>query len=139
MEKLEFSTGTITYQVNDTTEITFNPAAQQFVERFLDMLERCLKVSESDEGKSTKDRKDAFRIGKKKDEAITAEIDGLFGAGKAAQLFAWGPTAWAGGVPVWFRFAMEILKTIKSEITTQKAQTSSRLEEYMEMFREYLN
>lgn len=140
MGELRFNTGVLVWNVNDTTEISFNPASQQFIERFLDMMEKCLKINEAEDGKKDgKDRREAFRTGRKKDAEISAEIDGLFGDGKAAQLFTWGPTAWADGVPVWFRFAMEILRVIKGEVTTQKAQTSSRLEEYMEMFKEYLN
>ena len=141
MRELKFGGGNRTFTVNETTEITFNPAARQFIDKFLDTMESCIKISEqtdTQKARVEKDRRAVFEIGKEQDEKISAEIDGLFGQGKAAALFPWGPTAWADGLPEWLCFCLTILDTIKEEVSKQKSQGSPRLAEYMEKYKEYL-
>lgn len=140
MNNLSFGDGRKTYTVNGSVEICFNPASARFAGTLLDMVDHCQNIMNEVREKQLKveaDKAAVFELAKEQDDRIGAEIDSVFGTGKAAQLFPAGPTAWADGLPVWLNFSMAILDELNENINEQKQQAEPRLAEYMKKYEKY--
>lgn len=140
MNALSFGSGVKTYTVNETCEISFNPASSQFAQKLLDTVDRCQQVMDETKKKQAAveaDKAAVFELAAEQDGKISEHIDSLFGPGKSAQLFTWGPTAWSDGLPVWLNFCMAILDEVAQNVTQQQGQASERMQEYMKKYEKY--
>lgn len=140
MNALSFGNGSKTFVVNESVEISFNPASSQFCKELMDTVERCQQIMEQTKAQQERveaDKKAVFDIAQEQDAKICQQIDNLFGTGKAAQLFPWGATAWSDGLPVWLNFCLAVLDEVAQSVTEQQSKAEPRLQKYLDKYQKY--
>lgn len=139
MGALQFDTGLKTYTVNGQVTISFNPGDPAFIERLFSMMEKIESISKVSEAERVDviNGGNVFQYTKKRDSAIRAEIDAVFGDGVADGLFDCDCTALAGGLPVWLNFCLAIVDLIDADVTEQQKQANPRIDHYMAKYAKY--
>lgn len=140
MKELQFDTGLVTYKVNGSCEITFNPGDIGFVKKLFDLFDRLSGRQEESEklNEEELDGKALFEITDRMDADMRAEIDGLFGEGICAALFPnISVFALAGGFPLWANFCMAIIDEIDSSLAQEEQNARARVDKYMKKYKSY--
>ena len=139
MKELQFDTGLVTYKVNGSCEITFNPGDIGFVKKLFDLFDRLSGRQETAE-KSNEEMsgKELFALTDQWDAEMRADIDGLFGEGVSKALF---PTvsvfALAGGFPLWANFCMAVIDEIDGNLVQEEQKARARVDKYMKKYKSY--
>lgn len=140
MKELQFDTGLVTYKVNGSCEITFNPGDIGFVKKLFDLFDRLSSRQEESEklNEEELDGKALFEITDRMDADMRAEIDGLFGTGISKALFPnISVFALAGGFPLWANFCMAIIDEIDGNLAQEEQKARARVDKYMKKYKSY--
>ena len=140
MKELQFDTGLVTYTVNGSCEITFNPGDVGFVKKLFDLFDRLSGLQEVAEKENSEelDGKELFRLAEERDEKMRSNMDGLFGEGTCAALFPnISVFALAGGFPLWANFLMAIIDEIDVNLSQEEQKARSRVDKYMKKYKAY--
>ena len=130
MGVLNFQTSRKTYTVNDSCEISFDPADINFVNRLFDLMEKMDKIR----GTESQDVENVFKIAAQKDKEMRAEIDAVFGEPICEKVF--GTTnvlSPAGGLPLCMNFLMAIIDEVDAASETE-TKPSARVDAYMQKY-----
>lgn len=137
MAELKFSTGDVSFTVNDGAEISYNPTDMAFVERLFDAFDALDKKQEEYKRKvdSAAGTREIFAVGRELDAEMRALIDGVFGGGVCDGVFGGMNTyAMADGLPVWCNFVFAVMDTVDTTFAREQKATNPRLEKYMKKY-----
>lgn len=140
MKELQFDTGLVTYKVNGSCEITFNPGDIGFVKKLFDLFDRLSGRQEDSEKLSDEELsgKELFAITDKMDAEMRGDIDALFGEGVSNALFPnVSVFALAGGFPLWANFCMAVIDEIDVNLSEEEQKARARVDKYMKKYRSY--
>ncbi len=139
VKKLNFDTGRVTYELNDTCKISFNPTDVNFAKEVIDVLqeldkkqdEREARVNDADNAKKTWD------VMRDLDFEMRGKIDGLLGDGTCKALFG-NLHVYAynkEGLPVWLALLLTVLDEINTGVTDRtQGDISKKLEKYVSKY-----
>lgn len=137
MPELRFETGLVSYKLNGSVEVAFNPTDMAFMQRVFrtfDLLEE--KQQEYDtarEGISSS--KEFFGLSQKMDAEMREEIDNAFGQPVCAALFgSMNVYAIANGLPVWCNLILSVIDLFDESVTAETAKTNPRLSKYLKKY-----
>lgn len=140
MKELQFDTGLVTYKVNGTCEITFNPGDIGFVKKLFDLFDRLSNRQDTAEKESEKDvdGRKLFEMTEKWDAEMRSDIDQLFGENVSRALFPQVSVfALAGGFPLWANFLMAIIDEIDGNLAQEEQKARARVDKYMQKYKAY--
>ena len=140
MKELQFDTGLVTYKVNGSCEITFNPGDIGFVKKLFDLFDRLSGRQETAEKKSNEEisAQDLFELTGQWDAEMRADIDGLFGEGVSKALFPEVSVfALGGGFPLWANFCMAVIDEIDGNLAQEEQKARTRVDKYMKKYKSY--
>ena len=140
MKELQFDTGLVTYKVNGSCEITFNPGDISFVKRLFDLFDRLSGQQDVVEKVNAEERDGMvlFQMAASQDAQMRRDLDGLFGEGTCAALFAdMSVFALAGGFPLWANFIMAIIDEIDANLVQEEQKARTRVDKYMKKYKSY--
>lgn len=130
MGVLNFQTSRKTYTVNDSCEISFDPADINFVNRLFDLMEKMEKIR----GEESQDVENVFKIAAQKDKEMRAEIDAVFGEPICEKVF--GTTnvlSPAGGLPLCMNFLLAVIDEVDAA-SEAETKPSARVDAYMQKY-----
>lgn len=133
MSELNFNCGLKTYRINECCEIVFNPTDSFFVERLFEAFDTLDK--RQDEYKAeldgVTDKREVFRIARKRDEEMREIIDGCLGDGVCQSLFGtMNVYALADGLPVWTNLMLAIIDEVDTSFAAEQKKTNPRITKY---------
>lgn len=140
MKELQFDTGLVTYKVNGSCEITFNPGDIGFVKKLFDLIDRLSDRQDTVELKDAEevDGKELFALTEQWDAEMRSDVDNLFGEDVCAALF---PNvsifALAGGFPLWANLCMAIIDEIDANLVQEERKARERVDKYMKKYKSY--
>lgn len=130
MGVLNFQTSRKTYTVNDSCEISFDPADIGFVNRLFDLMEKMEKQKDT-EPQSVENVFEAFA---RKDKEMRAEIDAVFGEPVCDKVF--GTTnifSPAGGLPLCLNFLLAVIDEVDAA-SEAETKPSARVNAYIQKY-----
>jgi hypothetical protein len=130
MGVLNFQTSRKTYTVNDSCEISFDPADIGFVNRLFDLMEKMDKQNNAE----PQEVENVFEAFAKKDKDMRAEIDAVFGEPVCDKVF--GTTnvfSPAGGLPLCMNFLLAVIDEVDAASETE-TKPSARVNAYMQKY-----
>ena len=133
MAELKFSTGVVTFTVNEKCDISFNPTDSAFVERLFNTFDTLDKKQESykEEISRVGDNREIFNIARKRDAEMRELIDGVFERPVCGELFGgMNVYAMADGLPVWCNFLMAVMDEVDTTFAREQKLTNPRIQKY---------
>lgn len=133
MNQLNFANGLKTYRVNDCYDISFNPTDSFFVERLFEAFDTLDKRQDAYKAEldGVTDKREVFRIARKRDEEMRGIIDGCLGEGVCQNLFgAMNVYAMADGLPVWTNLMLAIIDEVDTSFAVEQKKTNPRIAKY---------
>lgn len=138
MPDIRFDTGLVSYRLNDSCEVTFNPTDSAFVERLFNTFDALDKKQEAYKAEIDKiaDKKEIFEIARKRDaemrgmidEALCVPVcDRLFGAPACGGMNVY---ALAEGLPVWANLMLALIDEIDTSFAREQKKTNPRIAKY---------
>ena len=130
MGVLNFQTSRKTYTVNDSCEISFDPADIGFVNRLFDLMGKMDKQNNAE----PQEVENVFEAFAKKDKDMRAEIDAVFGEPVCEKIF--GTTnifSPAGGLPLCMNFLLAVIDEVDAASETE-TKPSARVNAYMQKY-----
>lgn len=139
MKELNFETGLVTYKVNGSAELTFNPGDVGFVEKLFNTFDRLAKRQDNAEEENRRaEGAELFELARKRDAEMRAEIDAIFGTPVCDSIF--GNTnvfAIADGMPLWCNFLMAVIDEVDASADGMPSRTNQRVKEYTAKYSKY--
>lgn len=140
MKELRFDTGLVSYKVNDSCEITFNPGDINFTKHLFDLFDTLSARQEvfDKDDPDAMDGKELFRLTEERDAQMREDVDGLFGEGTSKALFGkMSIFALAGGFPLWANLLMAIIDEIDENLVREEQKGRERVDKYMRKYKAY--
>ena len=139
MKELNFETGLVTYKVNGKAEISFNPGDVGFVERLFNTFDSLAKRQDAAESENSHAQgAELFKLIRKRDEEMRAEIDGIFGESVCDKIFGKvNVFTLADGMPLWCNFLLAVIDEIETAAEGLQEQTSARVKMYTAKYAKY--
>lgn len=137
MKEISFSTGVEEYRINGVS-VRFNPTDSAFVERMW-------KVFDDLSGKQDEfqrrideigdDGEAMFAYASERDREMRGLVDGLFGEGKADDLFpGMNCYALADGLPVWINLMFAVSEEIDAAFSAEQKRSDPRVRGYNQKY-----
>ncbi len=139
MRELNFETGRVTYKVNGSAELTFNPGDIGFVEKLFNTFDKLAKRQDNAEEENRHaEGAELFEIARKRNNEMRAEIDAIFEKPVCDSIF--GKTnvfAIADGMPLWCNFLLAIIDEIDTTTAGIQQKTNERVQRYTAKYAKY--
>lgn len=133
MPELKFETGLVTYTLNGSCEVSFNPTDSTFAERLYDAFDA---LDKKQEGWKTQvermgDKREIFDFTRERDKEMREIIDSLFDAPVCAMVFG-GMNVYslAGGLPAWANLLLAIMDEMDTAFSREQKMTNPRIQKY---------
>lgn len=133
MKELNFNTGLVTYAINGSAQVEFNPTDSNFVQRLFDAYETLDKRQDAYRKRieTMADKRQVFEFAREQDAEMRALIDELFQAPVSDAVFGrLNVYALADGLPVWCNLMFSIMDEIDTGFAREQKATNPRLEVY---------
>jgi len=133
MKELNFETGLVSYNINGTVEVTFNPTDFAFVERLFNTFDALDAKQEAynAEVEKTADKRKIFDIARQRDAEMRAMIDGVLGQPVCDALFGgMNVYAMSDGLPVWCNLMLALMDEIDTGFAREQKATNPRIQKY---------
>lgn len=139
MKELNFETGLVTYKVNGSAEISFNPGDVGFVERLFNTFDSLAKRQDSAEAENNQVEGAAlFALAKRRDKEMRAEIDSIFGDAVCDRIFGnVNVFTQADGMPLWCNFLMAVIDEIDASVDGMQQRANDRVKMYTAKYAKY--
>ena len=134
MNTLNFATGLVTFTVNDTAEVTFNPTDSNFVERLFRTFEELDKKQEAykQEASALTDAKEIFECTQRRDKEMRSLIDAIFEVSVSDAIFGTlNAYALADGLPIWCNFLLAVMDKVDTTFAEEQKATNPRISKYL--------
>jgi len=133
MPDIRFDTGLVSYRLNDSCEVTFNPTDSAFVERLFNTFDALDKKQEAYKAEIDRmsDKKEIFEIARKRDAEMRGMIDEALGVPVCGALFGgMNVYALADGLPVWANLMLALMDEIDTSFARESKMTNPRIQKY---------
>lgn len=138
MADLHISTGVVTYTLNDSVSVSFNPTDSAFVEKLFhtfDTLDQKQAAYKEEIDRMT-DRSKIFEFARSRDAEMREMIDSVFDTPVCAALFGdMNVYAMADGLPVWCNLMLAIMDEIDTSFAREQKLTNPRIAKYTEKYK----
>jgi len=138
MSTLNFETGIVTFSVNDTAEVSFNPTDSNFVETLFNTFDGLDEKQDAykEEVAKTGDKRAIFETARRMDKEMREMIDAIFQTPVADAIFGrMNVYALADGLPVWCNFLLAVMDQIDTTFAREQKATNPRIKKYTEKYR----
>lgn len=138
MAEIRFETGVVSFSVNDTVEISFNPTDSEIVEKIYSTFDELDKKQDAYKAEVERcaNKREIFDIARRRDLEMREMIDNLFGKPICTQLFgSMNVYALADGLPVWCNLMLSIIDQIDTTFSRQQKLTNPRIKKYTERWK----
>lgn len=138
MKELSFETGLVTYDLNGSAQVTFNPTDSAFVERLFNTFDALDKKQDAYKAEvdRTADSREVFDVARRWDAEMRAMIDDVFQQPVCEALFGtMNVYAMASGLPAWVNLLLTIMEEIDTTFAQEQKATNPRLQKYMDKYR----
>lgn len=138
MPELRFETGLVSYKINGTAEVFFNPTDLSFIQRVFhafDLLEE--KQQEYDKARAAaSNNREFYELSNRMDTEMREVIDTAFEKPVCDEIFgSMNVYAAANGLPVWCNLVFSVIDVFDEAVTAETAKTNPRLEKYLKKYR----
>lgn len=140
MKELNFSTGLVTYSLNGSAEVTFNPTDPSFGERLFNAFDDLdtMQTKYKERIEKIADKAEIFKIGREMDANMRERINGVFNADICTPVFGSMNTfALAEGMPAWANLLLVIMDELDTSYAREQKATNPRLQKYMNKYKKY--
>lgn len=138
MADIRFETGVVTYNINGTFEVAFNPTDSAFVKRLFDAFDYLDKKQDAykEEVEKISDKKKIFEISEARDKEMREIVDGVFNAPVCDAVFGhMNVYAYANGLPVWCNLMLAIMDEIDTTFAREQKATNARIAKYTQKYK----
>ena len=135
MKTLNVNTGIITYTVNDSCEISFNPTNPEFAGKIVRAFQRCTEIAQGAKENYGEDFEALMALTEKMDAETRKEIDAAFDEPVCDKVF--GRTnvlSFAGGLPVWANFLMVVIDEIDRNLPEEEKKARPAVQKYVKKY-----
>lgn len=133
MKELSFETGQVSYSLNGTAQVTFNPTDSVFIERLFntfDALDEKQDAYKAEVEKAAGSR-EIFEIARRRDAEMRTMIDEAMGQPVCEALFGgMNVYAMADGLPVWANLLLAVMDEVDTTFAREQKLTNPRLNKY---------
>lgn len=133
MPEIKFDTGIVTYTLNESCQIAFNPTDSFFVERLYKTFDELDKKQDAynAEVERIADKKEIFEIARKRDAEMRDMIDEALGTPVCGDLFGgMNVYAMADGLPAWANLLLAVMDEIDTSFAREQRMTNARIKKY---------
>lgn len=135
MKELNFDTGLITYTINKTCEVTFNPTDTNFIERLYTAFDNLDKKQETYKATIEKMKEEnpseIFSFARNLDTEMRQILDDLFEVPVSEALFgSMNAYAMANGLPGWCNLLLTVMDEIDASYMKEQKAMNPRLAKY---------
>lgn len=133
MADIRFSTGVVSFSLNDVVEVAFNPTDSVFVEKIYSTFEELDNKQNAYKAEIERcaDKKEIFNIARRRDQEMRDMIDELFGAPVCEALFGtMNVYSLADGLPAWCNLMLAIIDQIDTTFSREQRQTNAKIKKY---------
>lgn len=133
MPNISFDTGVVSFVINDSVEVKFNPTDATFVSRLYEVFDRLEEKQEAykDRIEQHANNKEIFQIAREMDREMRAEIDELFAADVCEPVFgSVNVYALADGLPLWANLFMAVMDMVDTAFAREQKATNPRVAKY---------
>lgn len=137
MKDLNFDTGVVTYRLNGTCDVSFNPTDSAFVERLFNAFDTLDKKQEAykAEAERNKGTREIFATARKLDAEMREIINDTFEQDVCSALFGgMNIYALADGLPVWANLMLAVMDETDSAFAREQKAQSPRIRKYSEKY-----
>lgn len=137
MKELVFDTGLVSFSLNGSCEVAFNPTDSAFVNRLFDAFDNLEKKQEAYKAEIEKAAGPAelFGVARKYDKEMREIIDGLFGSDVTGPVFgSMNVYALANGLPVWCNLLFAVLDEIDASLGKEQKLAEARIKKYTDKY-----
>nr|DAF72193.1 MAG TPA: tail assembly chaperone [Bacteriophage sp.] len=138
MTDIRFETGVVSFTLNDSVEVAFNPTDSVFVEKIFDTFNELDKKQDAYKAEIDKcaDKKEIFEIARRRDAEMREMVDGLFEKPVCSALFgSMNVYALADGLPVWCNLMLAVIDQIDTTFSREQKRTNPRISKYTERWK----
>lgn len=138
MTNLTIATGVVTYNLNDTCQVSFNPTDPAFGERLNNTFAELDKQQEARKAQfeAAKDNAEVFALSRELDTEMRAKIDSLFGESVCDKVFGEvNVYAFADGLPLWANLLLAIMDVINEATGAEQSKMNPRLKQYIAKYK----
>lgn len=133
MKELSFETGQVSYSLNGTAQVTFNPTDSVFIERLFKTFDALDEKQDAykAEVESAAGGREIFEIARRRDTEMRAMIDEAMGQPVCEALFGgMNVYAMADGLPVWANLLLAVMDEVDTTFSREQKLTNPRLNKY---------
>jgi len=137
MKELSIGTGVVTYSLNGTCDVSFNPTDSVFIEKLFNAFDTLDKRQESykDEVSKNADKRELFVIARKMDGEMREIINDVFDVDVCSALFGdMNVYALSDGLPVWANLMLTIMDEIDTTFAREQKATNPRISKYTKKY-----
>lgn len=137
MKELSIGTGVVTYSLNGTCEVSFNPTDSVFIEKLFNAFDTLDNRQESykDEVSKNADKRELFVIARKMDGEMREIINDVFDEDVCSALFGdMNVYALSDGLPVWANLMLTIMDEIDTTFAREQKATNPRISKYTKKY-----
>ena len=133
MKELVFDTGLVSFSLNGSCEVAFNPTDSEFVKRLYDAFDTLDKKQDAYKSEVEKiaDKKHIFEIARQRDKEMREIIDNVFESPVSDAVFgSMNVYALADGFPVWCNLMLAVMDEIDTTFAKEQKATNPRIRKY---------
>lgn len=133
MNTLNFSTGVVTFKVNDKAELSFNPTDLNFVERLYAAFDELDKKQEGYKAAVSRepDKRKIFDLARRMDAEMREMIDNVFQKPVCEEIFGdMNVYALSDGLPVWANFLLAVMDETDTTFSREQKAMNPRIQKY---------
>lgn len=137
MRELQISTGLVSYKINGSVEIAFNPTDANFAKQLYDVFEQ-LDRKQEDYKRRVEQASGAeiFAISNELDSEMRGLVDNVLGAPVCAAVFGdVNVYALSDGLPLWANLLLTIIDEMSIGAEEQSKLTSARIAKYTKKYK----
>lgn len=139
MKELVFDTGLVSFSINGTCEVSFNPTDSVFVKRLFDAFDTLDKKQDAYKAEVEKiaDKKQIFEIARQRDKEMREIIDNVFETPVSDAVFgSMNVYALASGLPVWCNLMLAVIDEIDTTFAREQKATDARIRKYSSKYQQ---
>lgn len=137
MKNLNIDTGLVTYNLNDSVQVTFNPTDSGFGERLFNIFEELDKKQNEyiDNINKKKDSKELFEYSRQLDKEMRERLYTLFNMDIITPLIGnINVFALAEGMPIWANILTALVDEMDEAVTKNNELGKKRVEKYTQKY-----
>lgn len=136
-KELSATSGLVTYTINGTCKLTFNPTDSLFAKKLFDAFDELDTKQEEYKAKveRTANKREIFDTAREMDKDARHVMENAFGFDICTELYgSMSVYALADGLPVWVNLMLAIMDEIETGYAKEQKMTNQRIKKYSEKY-----